>query len=40
MPSLEKHLEVMKLHGEDEEDLDLSGELEDLAKEVYLDCPV
>ncbi|KAF8722136.1 hypothetical protein HU200_022778 [Digitaria exilis] len=33
MLSLEKHLEGMKLHGEEEEDLDFSSELEDLVKE-------
>lgn len=32
--SLEKHLEDMQLQGEEEEDLDLSGELEELVKEV------
>jgi hypothetical protein len=30
---LEKHLEDMQLQGEEEEDLDLSGELDDLVKE-------
>lgn len=30
---LEKHLEDMKLQGEEEEDLNLSGELEELVKE-------
>jgi len=34
MTSLEKHLQGMKLHGEEEEDLDFSGELEDLEKEI------
>jgi hypothetical protein len=34
MPSLEKHLEAMKLQGEEEEDLDFSGEFEELVKEV------
>jgi hypothetical protein len=34
LPSLEKHLEGMTLQGEGEEDLDLSGEFEELVKEV------
>jgi hypothetical protein len=34
MPSLEKHLEGMMLQREKEEDLDLSGEFEELVKEV------
>lgn len=32
--SLEKHLEGMKLHGEEEEDLDFSEDFEELVKEV------
>ena len=32
--SLKKHLESMKLQGEEEEDLDFSGEFEELVKEV------
>ena len=32
--SLEKYLESMKLQGEEEEDLDFSGEFEELVKEV------
>jgi hypothetical protein len=35
MPSLEKHLEGIKLHGEEEEDLDFSREFEELVKEVH-----
>lgn len=34
MSSLEKHLEGMKLQGEEEDDLDFSGEFEELVKEV------
>ena len=34
MLSLKKHLESMKLQGEEEEDLDFSGEFEELVKEV------
>jgi hypothetical protein len=34
VPSLEKHQEGMKLQGEEKEDLDFSGEFEELVREV------
>ena len=37
-PALEDVFEGLKLHGEEEEDLDLSGEVEELIKEVRWLC--
>ena len=39
-PSLEERLEGLKLQGEEEDDLDFSGEFEELVKKCSLAIPV